>query len=370
MSGQSLRNGHAGVLVVFFFPVISFFLPALAHADGSSIHTLNEEQKTEKRLLFNQYIEDELERARKKKSSEGQPPAKKNLISRVSAAYGYDSNVNLDSSHRGDQFFQATAEGSFDFVRRANFPTPWEAKMGLTGYAEYLAYESMEGSDYNSSTLSGFTEERLTPQSALKLQYDLNIVRYMNNDQLTYLGHKFKSTLMHYPTQHFSHNIFVSYERKDFRDRKALSVSDLPLDRLRKDDYYEAGYGTRYYPTDRTYLGATLAWKWNDSNDLFHDFSDYDGYKVNGFIYQKLTGRFSVVGFLGYDHKDYSARTFITGSDRTEKDDFYYYGGYVYHDLNKNWQAFLSYLYKQNNSNDPAQEYVGYTSGAGLNLTF
>lgn len=347
-----------------------FFVPTLAYAEDSQSNTLTEEQKNEKRLLFSQYVEEQFEQAKKKKAEEAQAATQKPLITRVSSSYGYDSNVNLDSSHRGDAFYQGSAEGSVEFGKSIALPLPWEGKSGVKWYTEVLAYESMEASDYHTSTITPFVEEKLSPQLNLKMTYDLNIVRYFNNDQLTYFGHKFKPTLTHYTTQHFSQNTFASYELKYFRDRRALSPSSLPLDGTRRDDYYESGYGVRYYPTDKTFMGITAAWKLNDSNDLYHDTNDYDGYKINGFIYQKFNDRVSAVGFVGYDRKNYPSKTFVTGSAVTEKDDFYYWGGYAYYDLNKNWQAFLSYLYKQNNSNDPAQEYVGYTSSGGFNLSF
>ncbi len=341
-----------------------------AWSEGESASDLTIEQKQEKRLLFNQYVEDEIARREKEKYKNKQEEQKKTWISKVSSVYGYDSNVNLNSSHRGDGFFQETMEGSFK-IDRPSIPAIASAgRLGVNWYNEFYEYENTETLSYQTSSISVFTEEKINPKLKLKLAYEFSNLRYYHNDQLNYYGHKAKPTFTYYFSDHLSVNFYTSYEYRDYISRKALDNANGPSGEGRVDGYYELGIGPRFYPTDKTYIGGTLALKWNDSNDAFHQYNDYDGWKANGFIYQKLNDRFSTVALAGYDYKNYASRTFQADSAETEEDRLFYLGDNLYYDFNKNWQVFCSYVYKQNDCNDPLLEFSGYTMSAGVNFTF
>ncbi|MBI2094888.1 MAG: hypothetical protein HYT89_01825 [Candidatus Omnitrophica bacterium] len=354
-------------------------LGGTAHAltgEGTAGASLTEEQKNEKRLLFSQYVEEELARREKKKYEERakQPETrdKFTLINKATALYGYDSNANLDSSRRGDVFHQDTVEGAFKIDRPEFKPFVWPGKIGITWSSEYLDYDSNNSLDSHITTVTGLTEERLSDKFSLKFNYDFSVVRYLNNDQSNYFGNKLKTTLAHNLTNVFSHSFFAAVDSKNFRDRKSSTVENLPSDDNRRDWGTEIGYGARLIPRPTTFIGVTTALKTNQSSDSYNDYNDYDSWKLNGYVYHQFNEKFSAVGFSGYDHKAYDNRRFlkIAGDIRTEEDDFYYAGGYLYYDLTKHWQATVQYLYKENLSNDASQEYTGYTLNTGLSLIF
>ncbi len=371
-----MKNPFGQVLFISF----SLFLPLLSSpanaAEGSGTN-LSEEQKLEKRLLFNQYVEDELarkEREKYQKKAAAQPEQKEKQmwISRITSAYGYDSNANLDSSRRGDFYLQETFEGDFKIDRPVFKPLIWPGKIGIGWNSELIHYNSYGSLTSHITTVSAYTEEKLNDKLTLKLNYDFSVVRYLTNDQLDYAGHKFKPTVTYLISQHFSHSVYASIGAKNFRDRKSSTPNNLLTDDNRRDWDAEAGYGLKWTPSQTTFIGVNTGVKMNRSNDAFNDYNDYAGYKLGGYIYRKLDDRFSLVAFTGYDHKDYDSRAFVKvpGELGIEKDDFYYVGGYFYYDINPHWQANLSYLYKENISSDASQDYTGWILSSGLALIF
>ena len=365
---KSLIKFFLAIPVVFCLFILK---PYFATAAETETGVLTAEEKAEKRLLFNQYVEDELARAEKKKYEERQAAAtKKLLISKATMAYGYDNNVNSDSNREGDGFFQEIFEGSFKIDRPDIKPFVWPGKIGVNWYTEFYNYETHEASSYNSNTLTFFTEEKPNSNFTLRLSYDLNLLRYPDSDQLTYWSHKFKPTLTQVLTPNLSQNIYTSYELKEYRDKFTLSPANLPQSDHRDDKYYELGYGLRALFWEKTYLGATTAYKRNDSTDAFNDYNDYSGYKITGYVYQEFTKKYSAVIFSGFDDKHYDSRPRSATVNLPEIDRFTYVGGYFYVNFTKNWQGFFSWMYKENNSNVPLLEYADNTTSTGLSYTF
>lgn len=351
-------------------------LPAVSWADAETDRSavLSQEQKEDRRLLFNQYVEEEITR-REREKYRTRPAQKKQKIwvAKFSALYGYDSNVNANASRRGDGYFQQTLSGSFK-VDRPDLPfLPWSGKLGFSGYLDFYNYENFEASSYQTTLLSVFTEEQLTERLQLKLAYELNALRYPDNDQLTYFGHRIRPTLTVFVSKSSSLSFYALHEWRDYRDRKAIDESNLPQEDGRDDRYMEAGINPKYYPDARTYWSATAAVKHNDSNDVFRDYSDYDGWKANTIFYRKLGGPVAAALIGGYDFKQYKSLTFSTfenGPFETQADHLFYGGLYLYVDLRDGWQATGSYLYKQNESNNPRLDWSGYTMSLGLNRSF
>ena len=343
----------------FFFSVfLALFISAFYGIANAAVADLTEEEKIEKRLQFNQFVEEELARAESERSSAGTDKLWKFSSS---SSYGYDSNVNLDSMRRGDGFFQQIFEGG---AEKTWGPGRWRLK----GSAEFFKYDNHESSDYRSLILAPSFETQIAPKTDFKLQYELNSFHYIQNADLNYLGHRLRPSISYQYNKKFTQTFYTLAEWKDFGTRKALTAADTDSDHLRSDKGYEAGTGLRFSPDTKKVLGVTVAYKTNDSNDLFHDFNDSEGMKLSGYAYFQLPRKFSTIAYGGYHFKKYEARTFLTGSDETQEDDFFYLGNSLYYDVSPSWQVVFSYLYKQNYSNDPAQTYSGYTLTAGMNL--
>ncbi len=332
---------------------------------------LSQEQKAEKRLLFSQYVNEEIAKSRKRQADQQAAGAVKNWVMRFSNSYGYDSNVGLDSSRRGDAYSESTAYGSIKWDRPDLALIPSNGKISVEVYDDWVNYENYERFRYNIVTVTAADEETISDRLALRLPVEFSVVDYPTNHGLTYFSYRFKPTITHVLTPMLAHLPYSLIEMKDFKYLPSLfanGLNDPDLDR--KDYYYEAGESLRFVPGQNTFMGLTAGWKSNDANDLFNDYNDYEGWKLSGFAYQKIYKGLSVVGYTGYDFKKYDSRVFETTSSRTEEHDFYYVGGTMTIELNKTLSVYVNYLYKQNNCNNPALEYTGWSSSAGLAMNF
>jgi len=331
-------------------------LPAFAEDAG-----LSDEEKSERRLQFNAYVESEIAKARRKAAG----PEAKPIYIHGGGAFGYDTNPTLDSSHDNDSFYETTADVGW---RQAHTGAGFlgAGNAGLEARIRYINYEDYPTLDYQDYSFGGFADAALAPRWKAKLDYDLGFVRYIENKPLNYRSHRIKPAIVFSPVPGVQHSGYGIAEWKDYDDRKALSDFNTPTNDDRRDLYTEVGWSMRGSALKDFVYGITAGRKMNDSNDIFNDFNDYKGWKLNGFLYRAPIGKFSWIAFAGYDHKEYDARRFLTTSDITQEDDFYYAGANLYYQWDKNMQIVLSYSYRQNESNDPVQGYSGSTFSAGF----
>ena len=334
---------------------------------------LTQQEKIEKRLQFNQFVEEGLAREERRKIRRTARPAiaqpEKNWSISATPSYGYDRNVNLDSQKKGDTFFEEAVEGKISFQRpEASFLGA--GRWGLRAGGDRLNYTHEKNANYQQLTAGAFMDSRLSEKLVFKLDYDLSHLDYPHDKQLKYLSNKFKPVLSYAWNDQWLQTFYHTYEFKDYSSRRALTADNLSQKKDRFDFYFESGTTLRFIPRKDRAFGGSLGYKRNNSNDLFHDFNDYEGLKTSCYAFFQLSSNASLIGFGGYDYKRYDARTFLVDSDRTQEDHFFYLGGTAYYDFCKYYQLFLSYLYKQNYSNAPAQSYSGYTLSAGFTSNF
>ena len=332
---------------------------------------LTQQEKTEKRLQFNRFFEEELAREKRKareKSGGVSPAAEKNWSISLTPSYGYDSNVNLGSPRKGDTYTEEIIEGRI----RLNHPGILffgPGNWGMGGSSDFFNYTHMVSTNFNQTVFNGFVDSKITPEATFKLSYDLGSVNYDHDNQLSYSSHKFKPSIAYAWNKQWVETFYNTIEIKDYSKRRALMADDFPSEKERRDVLYEAGTGFRFIPEKTKIFSVTAGYKKNNSNDSFNDFNDYQDLKVLGYAFFQLSQNFSAVAYGGYDYKRYDGRSFLSTADRRETDSFFYSGGTLYYDFWKFGQLFASYLYKQNYSNDPSQNYSGYTISSGITFT-
>ena len=336
-------------------------LPACAGSD------LIEEQKSEKRLQFNAYVEEELAKAAQARTAEAEKAGDHWFFS-VEPSIGYDSNVNLNAEKQSAYYRELRSELGFK-ASRPVLPILGAGQWGMSAVADRIDIHDFSLLDTTDSTAKAFITSRLFDGLTLKVPYEFEGLYYPKNDQLNFLSHKIRPELFHEISKYFGHYVTATLRFRNYVDRKALNETNSASDKYRRDVTYEPGYGWRIRLGNQTLLGLSGAWQKNDSNDIFDRYNDTRGIKVGGVLYRQLWDRASLVGVGGYDKKDYDARKFRAGSPLTETDHFFYFGSYLTLDLSKKTQLIASYLYKQNNSSDPAQEYSGTIATFGLNVT-
>ncbi|GEM_PF-1751006 len=328
---------------------------------------LTEEEKAQRRLQFNSYVEEELARAAQAKAADVEK-AGPQFFFNVEPSVTYDSNANLNSKKQSALYNELRSEFGFKATRpeRALLGA---GQWGMSASLDRVDYHHFDTLDTTDGSAKAFITSRLGYGLTLKVQYEFESLYYPDNDQLDFLSHKIRPELFHEITKNFGHYVYGSIRFKDYVDRRALTAANSAGDDYRSDVTYEPGYGWKIHLGDETLLGLSAVWQKNDSNDLFDRYNDTRGYKIGGHLYRQLWDRASIVGLGGYDYKDYDARKFRAGSPLIETDHFFYLGSYLYLDLSKRTQFVASYLYKQNHSSDPSQEYSGYLAALGLNVT-
>ncbi len=356
----NLHLGQCLILATFLFGLLGNL--SFLQAEETS---LTDQEKTARRLQFNQYVESELAAARQRQEQEAKKIWKFNLESN----FGYDNNVNLDSSRQGDEYYENNLSGELK-LKHPGVGFLGEGSWGAVSSANFFHYGNFEDSSYSDLGLNPFFDAKLSPKLKFKFNYYLNHIHYERNSSLNYTQNKFKPALSYDFTRKLTGTFYQIFSIRSFATRQALSDSNENLDKEREDIFYEPGVNLKYILNERLVLGAHTAYKANDSNDLFNRFNDYQGMKAGGYANLVLAPRLSTTFYTGYDFKKYTARTFDVDGLVKEKDNLLYYGSTVYFEINPTYQWNFSYLYKQNYSNDVSQDYSGHTLSTGLTATF
>ncbi len=364
------RRFFSALLPVFF--VFSVILISGKKSWADDADGLTQEEKAEKRLQFNQFVEQQLAadakaKAKAAKKTEAAPP-EKNWSVTFTPSYGYDRNVDLDSHRKGDTYYEESGEARIKMDHPGIFFFG-PGSMGLTGGGDLFNYERKKDANYRQIVCGAYIDSKLTEKISLKFNYDLTSLDYTHDDQLGYLSHRFKPQILYAWNQKWTQFFYSSFEYKDYSSRKTLSGDGSSADENRQDLQTEYGTGFRFVSDRGKVFGVTGAYRRNDASDAFNDFNDYEGPKVSGYAYFQLPAGFSTIFYGGYDYKKYSGRTFIFGSDRRQADSFFYAGNTLYYDLTPSAQIYFSYLYKQNYSNDSSQGYSDYVLSSGLTFT-
>ncbi len=323
---------------------------------------LRVKEKAVRRLQFNRYVERELavEMAKKRK---------KVWSLRGSVAYGYDNNVALNSRRNGDDFHQETLEGTLKLDHEGIPHLLGSGTFGTKVDTDFRDYNDDDEYDFHHSRLSPYVKTSLFQTLNLDLEYQLRVNRYIRNNQVNYIGQGASATITQPMGPHIAHRFYFTYRFKDYSDRHQKSAENTNLDGDRRDSSYEPGYSLLVHPQEPIYLGITGAWKFNESNDLYVDFNDYEGYKISAYLYQKINQGISWVGAGGYERTDYESRTYL-GLNQAQEDDYFYLVGYLYLTIDEKTEFFLTYLYAQNDSTNPAYEYSSSTMTLGLAVSF
>ena len=346
-------------LILFLFSLI--FPVRCLFADTAD---LTAEQKSQKLQEFNEAVSEQ-KAAAEAAAAAATPPEKPWSLS-VSTNYGHDDNTSFSSNRRRDTFRQETVTGALQYNHPAWGPLG-DGKFGLSGTLDDNNYSKENGSDYRNSKINPYVTLNFTKTLSLRADYTFKDASYRHNHSLTYHGHEFKVALSESKIAKQIHKVYATTEYNDYVYRKQLSDSNISLNDPRIDRRQEAGYDFTYLATTSLIMGAAVAYQINDSNDLFHDLNDYEGYKITGYVYYAFNDKVSWVGAAGYDFKTYEHKLLPTNL-AGERDEFIYAVNYLFFKISPRTQFIVSYFYDQNFSNDVLLDFTGHTVTAGFTV--
>ncbi len=265
--------------------------------------------------------------------------------------YGYDSNPNLDSQRKGDSFQEFIY--SLDFMKplTEDLKFTFEYDLDYLNYAEFTDVTSL----LNHLRL-GLHKD--LPFCTLGGGYDFAFLYYPKDDEGNFVFNKG----FIYARKDFSnimyHKLQVEYGIKYFTDNKALGkFLFLRQDNDQQDDRFAVAYDIGYRPTRNLTLRFKNKFYHNDSNALFMDFYDYIAHSHGLSADYKLLGNWHLLAKFDYRRKEYDERLVVARTSK-QKDDLYTTTAGVVYDLNNKNSLALYYTYRDNNSNEPIEEYV------------
>lgn len=324
------------------------------------------DKKHEESLLFHQYVQKKLA------LQHSQADSAKNKFWRLitQAFYGYDNNPRLNSRHKGDSFHEENLYASVWMEHPDLIGYLRAGQFGVSGKIVNRDYFHMDAYDNLDAKISPFITSNLTDTLTLKAEGLFRFYNYFDNDGLSNFTQGFRISLREVQFRPLKHTLYYQFANKNYDKRKALSAFNTELDYKRDDTANEIGYQCDSALSRRISLGALVAWKLNESNDIYQDYNDSSGFR--GAVYSKvtLTQRLSWSGLFGYDYKKYASRTFPEDPSSKEHDDYIYLSSSLIYELNKNCDLILSYAYQSNESNNPLMNFCGSVYMIGLSYEF
>ena len=278
---------------------------------------------------------------------------------------GFDDNPRLDSSRDEDGFAEETVSVSFK-----DRPSDY-----LTMRASYdlinVNYFDVTEEDVLLQEAGAGLDFWLMPTTAIQTDYNFTHL-YMPDDELvTSFKHGGRAGLYHEASDTVTLWSGFTVTTKDYDDRKTREAEGTLSDAEERNDVRtitDSVIRVKVSKDLRLYLG--FIYYRNDSDDQFHDYYDYEAYKVFTKAYLKLLPKLSAALKFSYETRDYDSRPLFDDPAVTEESDLYVATGGLYYKLLKNITLGFIYTYRQKNSNEPSQKYSSSVSTVGLYYSF
>ena len=273
------------------------------------------------------------------------------LFSTAEIFFGYDSNPNLTPEGKGDMFEQ--------FIYSLDFTKPFSKTLKFTFDYDLDVINYNEITDV-SNILNHF---RLGLHKKFSFctvggGYDLGILYYPKDESENFLFHK----AFIYAKKNFSrrlyHKLQLEYGFKHFTDKKALGQFYFPRqDNNQQDERFAAAYDIGYRATPKLTIRFKNKFYLNDSNAIFLDFHDYIAHRHALSMDYKVLQRLYLLGKFDYRRKEYKERRVVLGTSK-QKDNLYTATAGVMYKLTDKDSVSLYYIYRNNDSNEPLEEYT------------
>ena len=348
---------------VLFFGITALSVSAaLAAAEG-----LSDAEKTQKREELESFFSSALLRSQITPSNEVNQIFR--LTANASTRYGYESNVDLDSSEQGDEFYQEKVGGRLEFAPPIASWGQSSLSTGAEGRYEYWGYFDREDLNRQNAVVSPFLKLSLNKSLSVETSYVFRWRRYDSQEDLNYISNGAKVLAEHQVTPGLIQHGTFTYEHRGYSERASLTSGGLLRGDERTDNHYETAYGIRYRAGAWT-LSVEGDGIWNDSSDIYFDYNDYQEGGVNGSASYRVMERIILTAFGGWEHRSYGARPANSNPANTQEDDWYYAGGRIFYALNT-WSGLdVTFTDYNNHSNDSSHDYHDTLTSIGYHVYF
>ena len=277
-----------------------------------------------------------------------------NVSSLVALSVGYDDNSQLDSERNGDAFSQVFFKTSFIS------PITRDKKVnGILGYELMtLLYGGEESLDVIKNSFNAGIENKINKEWELRGGYRFDSYAYINSGSDKFYVNALYGELKQNLPQKMYHQLGYEAAFKNYPSRHIRLSATVDTDKKR-DDWrnsieYEIG---KYFAKDLVKL--SYEYFDNNSNEHYLNYYDYDSYKFSASLTHLFSDKvFSLLSF-SRQYRDYRSRTLTQDTGALENDRTYLFAAALYYNLNESLTVGLSYTYRQNNSNEPVENYSG-----------
>lgn len=279
---------------------------------------------------------------------------------------GCDNNVNLDSSRKGDFFTESYAELGY------KKPLTNTLSAIIDYYLVTMNYYKITDADfYDNNLLLGLDVNMFGDKVKLGFNNKAEYNYYPNEEISTYISYNPQLSLRHNFTKSTFQRLTYDFAVREYIDRKAQGGTGVAKDKDQQDMLNGLSYELAGLFFKGLFVKVKNQYFTNDSNDQNADYYDYWSYKFNATaIIPLLTERLYGLLSVGYQRIDYGARQLVDDKTKTEKDDLYDISSSLIFDITKRTSLSINYVYRQNESNEPSQEYSGSMVSAGLHYAF
>lgn len=284
---------------------------------------------------------------------------------RASALMGYDNNTGLNSARKDDGFLQET-------VSLAYRKQPSD-KLRVRLSSDILNLNYFEVTDLNIllPTVGAGLDVLVAPKTVLQVDYYFTYIYFPNDVSVSSFDHDGRIGVKRVLTKDLIWRGGLSLATKDFEDRKLRQAEGVLSDSTERSDLKTIiDSDLSIYMTKKMLLKPAFNYYWNESNDLFHDYYDYQGFKFSLGISAELTDRVSLFSKFAYENRDYDSRPLTDQVSVFQNDDIYTASGGIFYSFDKHLSLGSIYSYRQKDSNEPSQKYSGSLSTIGLYYSF
>ena len=290
-------------------------------------------------------------------------PYRYNLSFIAALFSGYETNVNLSPTSKGDIFEE--------FLFSLNVKKPWigESKFTFDYDLDVMNYnEITDGTNILNHLRLGAHKKLFSFNAGTG--YDLGAVHYPYNESGNFLFHKGFFYLGNYISKNLYHKLLFEAGLKDYSDAKALSDTiNTYQDKVREDKRHSVEYSILTYLRQSLLLKLKAKFSVNNSNARYMDFYDYKSYQISPMLDYKLRKDLEVFSRFTYLKKDYKSRD-VTLEKYKQEDDIYATTAGLRYRLNKNNLISLFYTYRNNSSNDSLAKYTDNVVTFGWQFKF
>lgn len=276
---------------------------------------------------------------------------------------GYETNVFLDGSRRGDVFTQETL--NLSLLSRL---TNW-----LRGRITYdlfnIHYAELRDANIVVNTVLGLVQLLPHPRASVDVSYEYGLVNFPFDTSNSFFDHRLKVAGMLAQTSWLVHRTSWTYQAREYDTRLANDAEANPVAGLvREDQRHSLSHELRL---NAGRVSATLQGEFyrNLSNEQFQDFYDWDAYLARAVLTTSLSERWTTITSAGYERRDYPERL-VPNLEKTERDDLYTLAASIIYRLSKRFQWRYSLIYRYQDSNDPRQDFTDWINETELSIRF